>query len=38
MLTKAGKPYPVDALVEDNWTAFKDMVNSTAFEHLGPLK
>ena len=27
-----------DALVEDDWTAFKDMVKLTAFEHLGPLK
>ena len=27
-----------DALVEDNWTAFKDIVYSTAFEHLGPSK
>ena len=27
-----------DALVEDNWTAFKDMVYSTTFEHLGSLK
>ena len=27
-----------DVLVEDNWTACKDMVYSTAFEHLGPLK
>ena len=27
-----------DALVEDNWTAFKDIVYSTAFEHLRPSK
>ena len=27
-----------DALVEDDWTAFKDIVYSTAFEHLGPSK
>ena len=27
-----------DAFVEDNWTAFKDIVYSTAFEHLGPSK
>ena len=24
--------------MEDDWTAFKDMVYSIAFEHLGPLK
>ena len=24
--------------MEDNWTAFKDIVYSTAFEHLGPSK
>ena len=27
-----------DALVEDDWTAFKDIVYSIAFEHLGPSK
>ena len=27
-----------DALVEDDWTAFKDIVYSNALEHLGPLK
>ena len=27
-----------DALVEDNWAAFKDIVYSTAFEHIGPSK
>ena len=27
-----------DALVEDVWTAFKDIVYSTALEHLGPSK
>ena len=27
-----------DTLVEDDWTAFKDIVYSTAFEHLGPSK
>ena len=27
-----------DDLVEDDWIAFKDMVYSTAFEDLGPLK
>ena len=25
------------ALLEDDWTAFKDIVYSTTFEHLGPL-
>ena len=25
-----------DALVKDNWTAFKDIVYTTAFEHIGP--
>ena len=27
-----------DAHVEDDWKAFKDIVYSTAFEHLVPLK
>ena len=27
-----------DAIVEDDWKAFKDIVYSTAFEHLGPSK